>query len=431
MQILILIGTFVVAGLFAVALRLAGVAETNLVAILCGATSFGLGAGAWFCWALTRDGQLLRRHLAKLQRERTEMIGELELVRTEMQSLLESLNTRHANPAQSEAMLKEMRVLKSLVAQLSNVSLEAAGAQAVGTGALAEAVAVGGGRAVPISDSGMGDPGPGEAEVPQRGPHLSLVGAPVMTGLDPAELLEIVKDGLNFGRVDLYLQPIVELPQRRKRHYECFSRIRNEDGRVILPEHYISVAEEAGIMGTIDNMLLFRCVQLVRKAQRRNQNVSFFSNISLRTLEDQGFFGEFLDFMRDNRNLAGQLIFEMTQDDLEKMRPGTRRNLENLAAMGFRLSMDQVRDLNLDYAGLEELGVRYVKLEADRMRDSLPDDAAVAEMHRFRSRLDRFGMNLIVEKIESEGALKELLDFRLEYGQGYLFGEPRLSREGG
>ena len=172
-------------------------------------------------------------------------------------------------------------------------------------------------------------------------------------------------------------------------------------------------------------------MQLVRKAQRRNQNVSFFSNISLRTLEDQGFFGEFLDFMRDNRNLAGQLIFEMTQDDLEKMRPGTRRNLENLAAMGFRLSMDQVRDLNLDYAGLEELGVRYVKLEADRMRDSLPDDAAVAEMHRFRSRLDRFGMNLIVEKIESEGALKELLDFRLEYGQGYLFGEPRLSREGG
>ena len=123
MQILILIGTFVVAGLFAVALRLAGVAETNLVAILCGATSFGLGAGAWFCWALTRDGQLLRRHLAKLQRERTEMIGELELVRTEMQSLLESLNTRHANPVQSEAMLKEMRVLKSLVAQLSNVSL--------------------------------------------------------------------------------------------------------------------------------------------------------------------------------------------------------------------------------------------------------------------------------------------------------------------
>ena len=38
------------------------------------------------------------------------------------------------------------------------------------------------------------------------------------------------------------------------------------------------------------------------------------------------------------------------------------------------------------------------------------------------------GVNLVVEKLESEAVLLELLDFQVDYGQGYLFGEPRLSR---
>ena len=41
---------------------------------------------------------------------------------------------------------------------------------------------------------------------------------------------------------------------------------------------------------------------------------------------------------------------------------------------------------------------------------------------------DRHGMDMIVEKIESEQQLLDLLDLRIDYGQGYLFGEPRLAR---
>ncbi|MSO89425.1 MAG: EAL domain-containing protein [Rhodospirillaceae bacterium] len=46
-----------------------------------------------------------------------------------------------------------------------------------------------------------------------------------------------------------------------------------------------------------------------------------------------------------------------------------------------------------------------------------------------KAALDRHGIDLIVEKVESEKTLVELLDFQIDFGQGYLFGEPRVSKD--
>jgi cyclic-di-GMP phosphodiesterase TipF (flagellum assembly factor) len=49
-------------------------------------------------------------------------------------------------------------------------------------------------------------------------------------------------------------------------------------------------------------------------------------------------------------------------------------------------------------------------------------------MRTMKRALRAAGVSVIVEKIETESALLDLLDFEIDFGQGYLFGEPRLSR---
>src|SRR3546814_12973931 len=68
---------------------------------------------------------------------------------------------------------------------------------------------------------------------------------PVAEGLDESAVLEIARQALRDDRIDLVLQPIVLLPQRKRRYYECFSRLRTADGYMILPEQYIAVAERS------------------------------------------------------------------------------------------------------------------------------------------------------------------------------------------
>ncbi len=144
---------------------------------------------------------------------------------------------------------------------------------------------------------------------------------------------------------------------------------------------------------------------------------------------DTSFFPEFIDFMEQNAGLAANLIVEFTQADLAAHDRNTERNLAQLGDLGFRFSVDGVTNLDLDVEALVERGVSFIKIDAGTALETLRDADASLQFHRVKRALDRAGINLIVEKIEEEDQLIELLDYGIDFGQGYLFGTPRLSRE--
>ena len=250
-------------------------------------------------------------------------------------------------------------------------------------------------------------------------------------------LLDEIKDALADNRIDLYLQPVVSLPQRRVVFYEGFSRLRDATGRIMMPAEYLAVAEPEGLVAAIDNLLLFRCVQIVRRLAKQDRKVGIFCNISLNSLGDDGFFPQFLEFMAGNRDLAGALIFELGQAAFERRGATEARNMGRLAELGFRFSLDKVVDLDLDFQDLARSDVKFVKVAAQMMLDQLDEvdgrltlrslpDLAAADFARLAR---RYGIDMIVEKVESERQIVDILDLELGYGQGHLFGEPRAIRD--
>ena len=269
---------------------------------------------------------------------------------------------------------------------------------------------------------------------PTAGPDAGPLFAPQPMPADPGAILDHVRTALRTDQVDIFLQPVVSLPQRKHRYYELFSRIRagvDADGkpRYMLPEQYLGVAAEAGLIATIDNLLLFRCIQLLRETEKRHQNVGFFCNISAATLNDAAFMREFVTYMGQSPNLATKLVFELSQDDLMQGGLFATGFLDGLRRLGFHFSMDQVVSLDLDWNELARHEIRFVKLDAARLLDPdsrFADPRAVREL---RQQLDRNNIDLIVEKVETEAQLLELLDLYIDFGQGYLFGEPRLAKK--
>ncbi|WP_022727850.1 EAL domain-containing protein [Fodinicurvata sediminis] len=245
--------------------------------------------------------------------------------------------------------------------------------------------------------------------------------------LDAEEVLPLVREALSHDRVDVVLQPIVSLPQRKRRFYECFTRLRDGEGNVLLPEVYLSVARQAGLVAAIDNMLLFRCIQLVRGIQRRHASVDFFCNLSVSTLHDEDFFADFVDYLGSHRELAANLVFEFPQEDLDQHGPRIRELLEQLHDLGCRFSLDRIRDLYLDLDDLAARHIAFVKIEADVLQ-SLAQARGSHAVVGLITELSESDIDLIVEKIEDEKLLKELLDYGIDFGQGYLFGEPRFAR---
>ncbi len=252
-----------------------------------------------------------------------------------------------------------------------------------------------------------------------------------------AALLDTVRDALADNRVDLYLQPIVSLPQRRTVFYESFSRLRDETGRVMMPAEYLSVAEPMGLVAAIDNLLLFRCVQIVRRLARQDRKVGIFCNISLGSLSDESFFPQFLEFLSANKDLAGALIFELGQAAFDQRGPVEARHMARLADLGFRFSLDKVVDLDLDFNDLARADIKFIKVGAQMLLDQLEETEgrliirSLPDLHAsdFARLTRRYGVETIVEKVESERQIVDILDLDMAFGQGHLFGEPRAIRD--
>ena len=248
-------------------------------------------------------------------------------------------------------------------------------------------------------------------------------------GFTDPDMLEMIRRSLEEDRVDLYLQPTVSLPQRKLRFYEAFTRLRSEDGRVIMPAQYMRIAAPAGLMSVVDNLLLFRCVQVVKRLTSRRRDIGVFCNISAHTLADAEFFPQFLDFLHHHRDVAGQIVFEFSEKTVLGAGEMGEANLRYLAGLGFALSMDQVSDLRLDFARLKHLGFRFIKVPAQTLISGMQSAHADVAPEDLKDHLARNGLNLIVERIEDEKTVVQLLDFNVDYGQGFLFGEPRPIRE--
>ena len=333
------------------------------------------------------DNAGLRRELETLREAHRLLADQLEATDASLQGLSTDLHEEaaHAN----EALTSEVRMLEDLVSRMGQ-SMEARMAAAPG-------------RSAPHAE---------------RADRLN------------ASLLMTVREALAANRVDLYLQPVVGLPQRRTVFYESFSRLRDAEGRILMPAEYLKVAEPEGLVPAIDNLLLFRCVQIVRRLAKQDRKIGIFCNISLASLGDESFFPQFLDFLAQNRDLSGALIFELGQQAFEERGGIEARNMAKLADLGFRFSIDKVTNLELDFQDLNRADVKFMKVAADvllsqvlevegRMAMRSMKDLQAAD---FASLTRRYGVEVVAEKIESERQVIDVLELDIAYGQGHLFG---------
>jgi cyclic-di-GMP phosphodiesterase TipF (flagellum assembly factor) len=275
-------------------------------------------------------------------------------------------------------------------------------------------------------------PPPAAIEEAPAAPPLEATAEPASAvvadaGRADEERLELIRSALEANRIDLYLQPIVSLPQRKVRYYEALSRLRSETGEVLNAADFVPLAQRAGLMARIDNLVIFRCVQVVRRLLVKNREVGLFCNLSESALTDAAGFQELLEYLDANQTIASSIVLEFTQNALRSAGPMEHESLSALADRGFRFSLDNLDDLRIEPRELAARGFRYVKIPGRFLIDpkDTPADIHPADLSDL---LGRFGIELVAEKIETEAVVVDLLDCDVRFGQGNLFSPPRPVR---
>lgn len=263
---------------------------------------------------------------------------------------------------------------------------------------------------------------PGQRLAPQAGPAAANDDS--YDELSDMVVRELLTHAVQSKNIEIFVQPIVRLPQRRVRFYEIYARVRARPGMYLPARRYMNLARQAALANEIDNILLTECLKTVQASAHVERAAPLFVNISGATLKNTVFMKRLLTFLASHRHLAPRLIFEISHADYKKLEPAPREILRGLGRLGCSVSFDHVENIDLDLAELQRFHVRFIKMEVQKILPYTRSDRSRTDLQRQKRKWESNGVNLIVNKVETEADLLEILDFDISYGQGHLFGRP-------
>lgn len=227
--------------------------------------------------------------------------------------------------------------------------------------------------------------------------------------------------------LEIHLQPVVTLPQRKVVAYEALARLRTGSATAE-PDSFLPVLERHGRTTELDRRMLQRAAIVTRHLARRGSETTLTYGLSPLSLFEPGLLRELARMAGDDPALAG-LMLALPQASWRGLDTGQRGLLAPLRGR-VGLCLDRPDDLRFDLAELTALGIGQVKVPAEmllrpgaargRLSDIAVEDTAPA--------LARAGIRLIVTGVSDEADVPDLIDLDIPFAQGEAFATPRPVR---
>ncbi len=235
---------------------------------------------------------------------------------------------------------------------------------------------------------------------------------------------EIIEDALENERFILLFQPILDMRTKQISHYECLSRIKAEDGSFLMPGDFIGFAEELGLSGLIDRMVLKKAIKQLKKFKQQGKNIKLTVNLSGRSFNDTTIFEDIKALLGVSGVDSGQIIFEITEIAAVSDFSAAQDLIKKIKDLGCSLALD---DFGMGFSSffyLKHLAVDYVKIDGSFIKQldmSFEDKVFVRAMIEVSQAL---GKKTVAEFVENEVTLMSLKGFGIDYVQGYHIGKP-------
>jgi cyclic-di-GMP phosphodiesterase TipF (flagellum assembly factor) len=236
-----------------------------------------------------------------------------------------------------------------------------------------------------------------------------------------------IAEAVAAERMEVLLEPIHALAEGRPRHFEVSVRLLTAEGVAIDQGEVARVAQGSGLMPRIDAARMVRAVRVARKLGERGREGSVLAAVAGESLTDESF----IDAAAAEPGAEGgmSLVLAFTQSEVRAFTPGHTEALGALAAAGFTFALEEVTDLEMDFAQLKEMGFAFVELDAPVFLDGLPAPGGRVPASDICRHLAEFGLTLIIGRIEDDWLLARILGFGVVFGKGTLFGGPRLVKD--
>lgn len=230
---------------------------------------------------------------------------------------------------------------------------------------------------------------------------------------------------MSNNQITIYFQPEINLSTGKIVSAEALVRWIKPDGSMIPPIQFISVAEQANLIGEIGRMVLDKvCTELARwKAQGIN-NITVAINLSAREFKDAELANNIQNKLLDY-DLAGEnIVLEITESLFMEDKESVLQTMNQLRDIGIRFAIDDFGTGYSSFSYLQDLPIDYLKIDRSFLIGATKNKKKYAIARSIIDIGNHLDLKVIAEGIEDQ----ETLDFIVENGctlaQGFFMYRP-------
>ncbi|MEH1837207.1 MAG: EAL domain-containing protein [Nostoc sp.] len=247
------------------------------------------------------------------------------------------------------------------------------------------------------------------------------------------ELVNELRRAVELQEFRVYYQPIVSLSRGRITGFEVLVRWLHPKHGIVLPEYFMSTAQETGLINLIEQWVLHEACSQIQQWQEQFSSscgdlaecpLTISVNLCTTRFSEENLLPHINKVLQDTGIPASNLTLEITEGVIMENNDRAIIRLKQLRNLGIKLAID---DFGTGYSSLGRLHhfpINQLKIDRSFVSGSIIDDGNLDIVETIITLAHKLGLDVTAEGVETEEQLALLRMLKCEYGQGYFFSHP-------
>jgi EAL domain-containing protein (putative c-di-GMP-specific phosphodiesterase class I) len=239
-----------------------------------------------------------------------------------------------------------------------------------------------------------------------------------------------IQAAMDEDRVVVYYQPIYSVKEKCFVSAEALVRIKNPDGSLMPPGKFIPVAERTGSIKRLGEIVFEKTCRFIQENDLGQYGMHYIEvNLSVEQCENTELADRYIGIMKKYAIDPSWINLEITETGSIKTRKTLLRNMEKLIEYGVHFSLDDFGsgESNLNY--IVDMPVQIIKFDRDMTQSYFENEKAMFIMYAAGNMVHDMGLRIVSEGVETQEQFLAVVDFGVDYVQGYYFSKPLPKEE--
>lgn len=235
--------------------------------------------------------------------------------------------------------------------------------------------------------------------------------------------MQVLKSAIKEDRIVVFAQRIVDNNDALIEKYECLIRIKDEEGEIIAPHHFLELSKKLKLYHQLTRIVIEKSFH-----HFSNSNAEFSVNLTLDDILNK----ETINFIKiklENQDIAKRVTFEIVESEGIDNFDEVSLFIKDMQELGCKIAIDDFGTGYSNFEYLMKLNVDYIKIDGSFIKniDICEQSLLISEL--ILTFAQKQNIKTVAEFVHSKSVLEKVKELGIDYSQGYYYGKPTALEE--